>query len=185
VGGKTEIMLPHIGWSNVMPDALTTVDLTIQGTKLKFEGTGYHDKNWGDGTPFAAVVKHWYWGHARVGPYSVVFFDAVNKDGDEYFSGYVSKEGNLLEASCGNGSVLVRPYGKNDEYPPPVGGQPSDGLTATFDLGAEGTLQVNVTTQNVLVNLSNYRHCSGQASGGIVGGAQFKGVGLYETFMLG
>jgi hypothetical protein len=35
---------PHIGWANAIPDAASTVELTINGTKLAFAGTGYHDK---------------------------------------------------------------------------------------------------------------------------------------------
>ena len=33
-----------LGWSNPIPDALGTVDFTIDGSRLKFQGTAYHDK---------------------------------------------------------------------------------------------------------------------------------------------
>lgn len=36
-------MLPHIGWANAIPDAVTRVDLTVGGTQVRFTGVGYHD----------------------------------------------------------------------------------------------------------------------------------------------
>jgi hypothetical protein len=44
VAGQNMEVGPHIGWANAIPDAASTVELTINGTKLAFAGTGYHDK---------------------------------------------------------------------------------------------------------------------------------------------
>ena len=60
-----------------MPDADATVDLTVGGVPLQFAGAGYHDSNWG-ADPFVGNLAHTYWGHARVGPFSVVFSDALD-----------------------------------------------------------------------------------------------------------
>jgi hypothetical protein len=35
---------PNVGWANAIPDANSWVNLEIFGSKLKFEGYGYHDK---------------------------------------------------------------------------------------------------------------------------------------------
>lgn len=35
---------PHIGWVNLVPDAVGEVDMKIHGSTLKFRGPGYHDK---------------------------------------------------------------------------------------------------------------------------------------------
>lgn len=35
---------PNIGWSNAMPDAIASVDFRIDGSRLAFQGVGYHDK---------------------------------------------------------------------------------------------------------------------------------------------
>lgn len=35
---------PHIGWVNLIPDAVGEVDMKIHGSTLKFRGSGYHDK---------------------------------------------------------------------------------------------------------------------------------------------
>lgn len=38
------MLMPGIGWVNGVPDAKAAVDFEIAGTKLAFEGVGYHDK---------------------------------------------------------------------------------------------------------------------------------------------
>lgn len=42
--GASEVILPHVGWVNTVPDARAIVDIEINGTALSFSGTGYHDK---------------------------------------------------------------------------------------------------------------------------------------------
>lgn len=44
---------PELGWSNPIPDAIGTVDFTIDGSRLKFQGTAYHDK-----VPFSNTTTH-------------------------------------------------------------------------------------------------------------------------------
>ncbi|MEP5151726.1 lipocalin-like domain-containing protein [Planktotalea sp.] len=41
-------------------------DETFEGT-----GVGYHDHNWGN-APMQDVMHNWYWGRAKVGPYTVI-----------------------------------------------------------------------------------------------------------------
>lgn len=109
-------MSPHIGWANAIPDANATADFTVSGKKLQFDGYGYHDKNWAD-QPFAANVHSWYWGHGRLGPYSIVWFDVVGADGNEYISSYAALNGQIIATSCSPGSIMVRPTGRNSQYP--------------------------------------------------------------------
>lgn len=43
--GRTILEIaPHIGWVNLIPDAVGEVDMKIHGSTLKFRGPGYHDK---------------------------------------------------------------------------------------------------------------------------------------------
>jgi hypothetical protein len=116
--GGSEVLMPHVGWVNPVPDADVAVNFMIDGSELIFDGVGYHDKNWGD-QPFFDSVGSWYWGHGRLGPYSVVWFDALDINGTEHSSSYVAKDGKILSAGCGDKSVLVRPWGGDDTYPPP------------------------------------------------------------------
>ncbi|KAH6985119.1 hypothetical protein EDB80DRAFT_822716 [Ilyonectria destructans] len=181
--GQSEEVVPNIGWANAQPDATAAADFVIDGTKLCFTGNGYHDKNWGL-TPINVSVQTWYWGHARLGPYSLVWFDTRTPDGKEYHSGYVAQNGNALQASCSTDSVKVRPIGKNNEYPPvPETGVPG-GMTMRFDLGKQGSLVANVTTQLVVYDVGFYQRYIGPIVGGIEGGKQYEGKALFEAFKL-
>lgn len=169
-------------WSNAVPDAVGEVDLLINGTASKYVGAGYHDKNWGD-TPFATTTKFWYWGHAHLGPYSVVWFDAVDAAGVEHFSGYVAKDGRVLLASCAVNSTTVRPWGANSQYPPKIGTGVMEGLEVRFDLGRGETFVANVTTKAVAVNLGPYVRTTGTVTGGVLGcGKTYEGATLFEEF---
>jgi len=42
--GASEVILPHVGWANAVPDARATVDIEVNGTAISFSGIGYHDK---------------------------------------------------------------------------------------------------------------------------------------------
>ncbi|KAL4735274.1 hypothetical protein BDV11DRAFT_174017 [Aspergillus similis] len=87
--GQSLTVLPGVGWANGIPDADVTVNVQIGDTLIDFVGIGYHDKNWGV-TPFTDSVGSWYWGHARMGPYSIVWLDALDTSKNEYASGYVA-----------------------------------------------------------------------------------------------
>ncbi|KAL6689708.1 hypothetical protein J3F84DRAFT_353985 [Trichoderma pleuroticola] len=183
--GSGEELFPNVFWANAQPDADAVVDLKIQGTRLQFtDGIGYHDKNWGD-APFLSVTSSWYWGHARLGPYSVVWFDAIDKTGREYFSGYVSQNGELLQGSCTKDAVVVRPWGKNSEYPPNEKTGIMEGLDIKFNLGKGMELMVNVTTGHVLIETDNYVRTEGTAKAIMKGSKDNKvheGRTLFEEF---
>ncbi|KAL7916776.1 hypothetical protein GGI35DRAFT_466301 [Trichoderma velutinum] len=183
--GSGEELFPNVFWANAQPDADAVVDLKIKGTRVQFaDGIGYHDKNWGD-APFTSVTSSWYWGHARLGPYSVVWFDAIDKAGREYFSGYVSQNGEVLQGSCTKDAVVVRPWGKNSEYPPTEKTGIMEGLGIKFNLGKGMELMVNVTTGLVLINTGNYVRTEGTAKGimnGSKGNKVYEGRTLFEEF---
>jgi hypothetical protein len=169
-------------WANAVPDADAAVDLTIGDTKVKFAGRGYHDKNWGD-TPFVTTTDFWYWGHATVGPYSVVWFDAKDSAGKEHTAGYVAKDGALLEASCADGSVKVRPWGANAAYPPKTSTGVMQGVIVEFDVGRGQTFWANVTTTGVAIDVGVYVRTIGTAKGGFKGDKKiYDGVSLFEEF---
>lgn len=183
-----------------MPDADAVADFTVLGRPLKFTGIGYHDKvgysassasltytdiyqNWGD-KPFTTHVSSWYWGHGRLGPYSIVWFDVLGKDGTEYFSSYAAKDGVIVATKCGPGSIKVRPTGHNSQYPPKITSGNPEGLHIDLDLGAEGMLRVDVTAHTVLADAFLYYRASGLLAGGVDGGPKYTGVSVYEEFKL-
>ncbi|KAJ7446110.1 hypothetical protein FB451DRAFT_1188870 [Mycena latifolia] len=180
---------PHIGWSNAIPDAVSVVDLRIDGTPLVFKGTGYHDKNWSDEV-FTTHVASWYWGHGRVGPYSIVWFDFLDLTGTEFVSAYASKDDKIVAASCTAGSIRVRPTGQNATYPPVLStGNPS-GYHIDLDLGAHGRLEVDVAVLTPLIGVNpEYARSIGNMSGSVVpvhGHATtgLTGMALFEQFKL-
>ncbi|CAG8389389.1 unnamed protein product [Penicillium salamii] len=163
---------PHIGWFNAVPDAVGVVDMNIRGSSLKFQGPGYHDKNWSD-RPFMESVESWYWGHGRLGPYSIVWFSflALNDTTNStYVSSYVAKDGNALVSACDDKLLTVRPIGApgttGGRYPPKVGDVP-EGFHLDYDLGEEiGHLKVNVLTRALVAGDGEYY---GRWTGDLVG----------------
>ena len=120
------------------------------------------------------------------GPYSVVWFDALDLEGVEYVSGYVAKDGKVVESSCAKNSVQVRPWGRNDQYPPTAATGVMQGFEVVFDLGLE-LLKVNVTTGAILQNLEGvYVRAEGGAKATVKGGPDsgevYHGRVLMEEF---
>lgn len=187
VAGSNLQMLPHVGWSNAVPDAHTTVSLlfTADNTTLAFDdGVGYHDKNWGD-QPFLSSTELWYWGHARLGPYSLVWFDAFDLQGVEYFSGYVAVNGTVLESSCTAGASVARPWGVNGVFPPNITTGVPQGLEIEFHLGSGQVLRANVTTGSIVVGgQTGYARLLGTVEGGVDEGTVYEGRALFEQFDL-
>ncbi|CAG7944483.1 unnamed protein product [Penicillium salamii] len=163
---------PHIGWVNAVPDAVGVVDMNIRGSSLKFQGPGYHDKNWSD-RPFMESVESWYWGHGRLGPYSIVWFSFLSLNdttNSTYVSSYVAKDGNVLVSACDEKLLTVRPIGApgttGGRYPPKVGDVP-EGFHLDYDLGEEiGHLKVNVSTRALVAGDGEYY---GRWTGELVG----------------
>lgn len=196
--GQPLEILPTLGWANAVPDAVSHVDLTVNGQMVKFSGAGYHDskshttstislvtpqtENWGS-QPFTSVVGSWYWGHGRLGPYSIVWFDALSPDGIESVSAYVTLHGRVVASSCTG--IKVRPLG-NATYPPKAGDAPPAGFGLEIDLGLSqgGLLVVNATNEVHVVNTTTYHRWSGRLSGGFQGQEQLSGNALYEEFQL-
>ncbi|KAK4919627.1 hypothetical protein LTR49_012691 [Elasticomyces elasticus] len=184
----TELIIPHVGWANAIPDALTSVDFTINGSALQFSGAGYHDKNWGD-QPLFDVEEYWYWGHGRLGPYSIVWFDAGSLvDGEEHFSAYVARDGRMISGSCVAGeSVIARPWGNQTDvplHPPTNGSAPAEGLEIVFAEVEGKEMRVNVTNVVALTPLgAPIARWTGTMEGGFEGERVWTGVALYEEIV--
>ncbi|CAI7645726.1 unnamed protein product [Penicillium discolor] len=166
---------PHMGWVNLIPDAVGEVDMNIHGSTLKFRGPGYHDKNWSD-QPFVDSVHSWYWGHGRLGPYSIVWFSYLAIDDPTnatYVSSYVAKDGEVLVSACDPSILTVRPIGSpgttGGRYPPRVGDLP-EGFRLEYDLGeGSGQLKVNVSVRTVVAgNGKDYTRWTGDIVGEVI-----------------
>ncbi|KAL9560687.1 hypothetical protein ACKAV7_015178 [Fusarium commune] len=179
--GVSEELFPNIWWANAVPDADAVVDLIIDGESFHLQGNGYHDKNWGSGS-VESTTKTWYWGHGRVGPYSLVWFDAVDRSGKEHFSSWITKGGKVLAKSCADHSVTVRPWGKNSQYPPIPGMAGPSGFKIRYEMANGKEFIANFTRKAVQLDTPNYQRFTGPIIGGIEGKEQYKGMALCEQF---
>ncbi|KZT50376.1 hypothetical protein CALCODRAFT_521993 [Calocera cornea HHB12733] len=178
--GASLLVSNQLGWANSIPDGTAIVDLTYNGIPLKYTGRGYHDSNWG-AIPME-IMGTYYWGHARFGPYAIVWFDMLDLEGVEHQLGYLSENGRILANSCG--SLTVRGTGANSTYPPSANQSPT-GFHIVYDMGHEGTLEVNVTnTEIIQIEPPLYMRWVGSVVGGIQGKETYEGVSLYE-WMIG
>lgn len=152
----------------------------------------YIYQNWGIANIFTGVAS-WYWGHARFGPYSFVWFDILNTDGSENAGAYIAQfssngggGGKIVAIDCNGPTTKARPFGKNAAYPPYAGGGVPTGWTVTAELGKEGTLEVKVTTKLVVANEGGeYIRVLSDVSAGIKGEkARWTGSGINEAFAL-
>ncbi|KAJ6508664.1 hypothetical protein C8R45DRAFT_815150 [Mycena sanguinolenta] len=186
--GTNMQIFPGAGYANAMPDAVVTVDLVVGGTPLAFEGAGYQDQGWGP-QPFSNTVRSWYWGHGRVGPYSVVWFDIMTPSGTEYVSAYASKGEDVITLSCDSESTRARPKGHKATFPPTHGGPKPTGYHVTLDLGEEGVMHMDVSVVNPVIAFPEYMRAIAYIDGSIVGpdgvvGEPMGGVALLEEFTL-
>lgn len=178
--GVDEHVLPHVGWVNVMPAATGTVDFVFPGQTLQFTGPGYHDKNWGD-IPFGAAVKSWYWGHGTMGPLSVVWFDAIDAEGQESASGYVvdTSTGQAVGSTCS--TLTVRPVGTT--YPPTLSTADPTQFSIAMTLDDGRALNATVTLLATQIDIGTCARWTGRMEG-TVGDDFLEGSALWEQFKL-
>jgi hypothetical protein len=107
-------------------------------------------------------VQSWYWGHGRLGSYSIVWFSYLALDdptNTTYVSSYVARDGEILVSACNASALTVRPFGSGtmgNRYPPRAGDVP-DGFHLEFDLGGtNGCLRVNVSAEQVVAGDGQY-----------------------------
>jgi predicted secreted hydrolase len=66
----------YFAWLPSIPYGSVEGRLTYDGQTYAVRGTGYHDHNWGN-VALSAVMDHWYWGRAHVGPYTLIFVEQI------------------------------------------------------------------------------------------------------------
>ncbi|KAI0167748.1 hypothetical protein BJ166DRAFT_610520 [Pestalotiopsis sp. NC0098] len=186
VAGVSEMHLPRFFWANAVPDADVTVDLTTNGTAVQFKGIGYHDKNWGDKTVLQSP-KYWDWGHARVGSYSVVWYDLLDFDDNEYHRSYIARDGQVQVLSCDDSAAVTRPLGSNATWPNSGGLTSISGVSTNFALPDGNTLTVNVTINDITYDKTVYTRAVGSAVAQLSGesGITYEGKAFIDEFTYG
>ncbi|EEU33822.1 uncharacterized protein NECHADRAFT_89104 [Fusarium vanettenii 77-13-4] len=178
--GLSEEVVPGVGWANAMPDAEGEVKFQIGDHHMSFTGYGYHDKNWGS-RPFYDSVGSWYWGHARLGDYSIVWFDTLDTHETEYVSAYVSKAGKVLTHQCSG--LKVRPTGDNSTYPPVVSTGSPSGYSIEIALPKGEKLLVHMNNLVLATSIGQvYERFIGNVSGTLNDVSLGHSSGLWEQF---
>ncbi|KAI9367150.1 hypothetical protein BJX61DRAFT_547768 [Aspergillus egyptiacus] len=111
-----------LGWVSVLPDAIVSVDFTVNGERLQFDGYGSHDKEkqlWST-TPFKTHTKSLTLGRAHVGLYSFLWLSYTPVSGSgsgsgsgsepttpAFSSSFLARDGTTLTAGCAPGSVRI------------------------------------------------------------------------------
>ena len=88
----------YFAWLPSVPEGQVSVDVTMNGETKSYQGTGYHDHNWGDKMMFF-LMHHWYWGRVKVGDYVIVSaYITANKkyNFDETPVFMIAKDGKIL-----------------------------------------------------------------------------------------
>lgn len=166
----------HIGWTNIIPDATADADVTFGDKRVQFtNGIGYHDKKWGD-RPFHHSVKHWYWGHARLGAYSIVWLETVGHDGKTFSNAYISHPNGSNRVSClDNFSGGPKPMNVHIEN----SDQCSE-ITFTF----EGVQQFKMRAEKTktIGKHGPFARWTGKVSTTLPGGQKLDGHALFQEF---
>jgi len=90
------LVSPGLGWSTILPGALVQATVKVNQSESRFDGTGFHDTNFGTG-PIAGLINDWYWGRGVVGPYTFVVYHYIPKGSSEWFTAaHLSKNGAVL-----------------------------------------------------------------------------------------
>jgi hypothetical protein len=113
-----------------------------------------------------------------------VWFDFLGVDGTEHVSIYASMDGEIITASCRDGSANARPG--NGEYPPRANSTNPAGFYVELDLGLGGILSVNVSVETILAEGEKlYTRWAGGMAGSLNGGKVIEGgIAMFEQFNL-
>jgi hypothetical protein len=172
-----------------VPLGLATASFTVHGAPFTMAAAqGYHDKAFGP-LPIDQVVRSWYAGHARLGPYSLVWIDAVLAGGAEQTTVYVGRGDAVLVAACGPATAAVarvRPWGRapGSAFPPPDAASPPGGFVLEAETRA-GRFVANMTVRSVITQGGTlFERFLGPIVGGIEGQETVKGAAYFEQFVL-
>jgi len=122
-------------------------------------------------------VGSWYWGHGTLGPYYIVWFDAIDSSGNESVSGYVVKDEEVVGSSCD--TLKVRPV--DAPYPPTLTSVNPDMYTITMILNDGSMLNATVTMERTQIDVDTYARWIGTMTGTIYG-EDYTGSALWEQF---
>lgn len=94
----------YFAWLPTVPEGHVDAEVTIDGKKNHYTGTGYHDHNWGN-ISMLSIIKHWYWGRAKIGSYQTItsYITGEKKYGYKKFPIFMlAKDGKIIADDAAN-----------------------------------------------------------------------------------
>lgn len=104
-------------WLPSVPQGTAEGTVTVAGDTARVSGVGYHDHNWGN-APITDLVHHWYWGRARVGPYTVIasYITAVDRYDGISLPVFMLARGSTVVADDATKVSFSAAQGYRDQY---------------------------------------------------------------------
>ncbi|KAL4805791.1 hypothetical protein BDV18DRAFT_160664 [Aspergillus unguis] len=167
-----------LGWVSVMPDAIATVDFSVNGERLQFVGYGGHDKIW-TSRPFTSATKSLVLGRAHLGLYSVLWLAYTPSTGDntgtqQIVSSFIARDGETVSSGCTEGSVAIEQGVQETE------GELVNGFRVSVP-GGTVSIAADVETGRVQGDASHLKWI-GRASG-MFGDGEEEGGAVLERFV--
>ncbi|WP_432066236.1 lipocalin-like domain-containing protein [Streptomyces sp. C10-9-1] len=172
-------------WVPTVPEGTVEATLTVDGVQETLRGIGYHDHNWGD-APMNQLIHHWWWGRAKVGPYTVIasFITAEEQFGaDTIPIIMIAKEGRII-ADDGKRLTFSTADTHTDDYT----GKPVAARQVYDYAGPEGHLRVtwnreqDILRHNFVDDLDEARREAARAAGFDPSYLRFTGTATVERF---
>ncbi|KAL3449238.1 hypothetical protein BJX65DRAFT_45783 [Aspergillus insuetus] len=170
-----------LGWVSVMPDAIASVDVDVNGTRLRFDGYGSHDKIWSN-RPFTPTTKSLTRGRAHLGLHSISWLSytpANSPNSNTFVSSFIARDGEPVTAGCATNSVSIEPTREQTE----------GGLVSGFAISVPGA-RLSVATDveergGSREGDGGYVRWNGRARGTVgegEGAVDEEGVAIFERF---
>ncbi|GAB7337131.1 hypothetical protein MBLNU457_g2527t1 [Dothideomycetes sp. NU457] len=184
VEGASLALQNDMFWSNIIPDAVAQVDLSLRGERMGFLGNGFHDKTWGSSAMPSTI--QYSRGHGRAGQWSVVWYHGTNTNAAKSTSTsssvssiYIARQGEIVYASCTGVEVT-----EITDPGPSATGMNSTGYRIEVDAGQLGRFEFVARPTRRVGEECFGSACSryiGEFQGGFVEGGKDVGVVLWET----
>ncbi|RPD54042.1 hypothetical protein L227DRAFT_604267 [Lentinus tigrinus ALCF2SS1-6] len=179
-----EIFYNQLGWATSQPGGSASVDVTLDGTRFKFHGQGYHDANWMP-QPIDKFIDDWYFLDAQVGPFDLsAVWAKISGATREFTTGFLQRDGVILQNQCSvlgsktDDFVTITPYGLG--FDEPSGVNVMKGFILEYTLADGDEYRFNVSGESLVLDQSIYHRWVGPAVGGRVGGKQYSGIVMYD-----
>lgn len=118
-----------------------------------------------------------------MGKYSIVWFDGLDAEDQEFVSGYVvdTSNGEVVGSTCSLAALSVRPVGTT--YPPTLLTANPTQLSIAMTLGDGRSLNATVTLSATQIDIGTYARWTGTMEG-TIGDDELEGAALWEQFKL-